>query len=227
MKSTSKNNELHLLTKIRNISGVLGDTTHSWESALDNEYFTIVLTNKTQIFKSKFKISGTDMCIERSNNIDFFENMKQKYLRTLIEQLEYAVIYGGNKLKGITDFVESKDIDYKELSTLAVADNYHIFVPPSLQLQGALICQALKPNHVLVLDCSDITLYSLRGRSFHFKPLASDDDYEQGMIIGEYTLEVRNPKKHYSYRVKNVVQDKALLGVEEQCRVVAKSPSAE
>jgi hypothetical protein len=49
---------------------------------------------------------------------------------------------------------------------------------------------------VLLLDSSRVTVLSLAGRSFHFKPLASGGDYECGELIGEYTLEFRNEAAH-------------------------------
>ncbi|MBN1392934.1 MAG: DUF5309 family protein [Sedimentisphaerales bacterium] len=49
---------------------------------------------------------------------------------------------------------------------------------------------------VLFLDSSRISVMPLRGRSFHFKPLASSGDYECGELIGEYTLELKNQAAH-------------------------------
>ena len=48
----------------------------------------------------------------------------------------------------------------------------------------------------LLLDSSRISVLPLAGRSFHFKPLASSGDYENGELIGEYTLELRNEAAH-------------------------------
>ena len=48
----------------------------------------------------------------------------------------------------------------------------------------------------LLLDSSRISVLSLAGRSFHFKPLASSGDYECGELIGEYTLEIKNEAAH-------------------------------
>lgn len=49
---------------------------------------------------------------------------------------------------------------------------------------------------VLLLDSSRIQVLPLAGRSFHYKPLASGGDRESGMLIGEYTLELRNENAH-------------------------------
>jgi hypothetical protein len=48
----------------------------------------------------------------------------------------------------------------------------------------------------LLLDSSRISVMSLAGRSFHFKPLASGGDYESGELIGEYTVELKNEAAH-------------------------------
>lgn len=49
---------------------------------------------------------------------------------------------------------------------------------------------------VLLLDSSRLSVLPMKGRSFHFKPLASSGDYECGELIGEYTLELRNETAH-------------------------------
>jgi hypothetical protein len=48
----------------------------------------------------------------------------------------------------------------------------------------------------LFLNSSRLSVLPLAGRSFHFKPLASNGDYERGEIIGEYTLELINEAAH-------------------------------
>ncbi|MEM6333745.1 MAG: DUF5309 family protein [Planctomycetota bacterium] len=49
---------------------------------------------------------------------------------------------------------------------------------------------------VLMLDSSRLDVMPLQGRSFAFKPLASGGDREAGQVVGEYTLELRNPQAH-------------------------------
>ncbi|MEM8758493.1 MAG: DUF5309 family protein [Planctomycetota bacterium] len=49
---------------------------------------------------------------------------------------------------------------------------------------------------VLLLDSSRIEVMPLQGRSFHFKPLATNGDSVRGQVIGEYTLELRNEQAH-------------------------------
>lgn len=49
---------------------------------------------------------------------------------------------------------------------------------------------------LLMLDSSRLEVLPLAGRSFHYKPLAATGDREQGQVIGEYTLELRNEPAH-------------------------------
>lgn len=51
-------------------------------------------------------------------------------------------------------------------------------------------------DSALFLDSSRISVLPLAGRSFHFKLLATADDYERGELIGEYTLELKNEAAH-------------------------------
>ena len=49
---------------------------------------------------------------------------------------------------------------------------------------------------VLLLDSSRISVLPLAGRSFQYTPLAKTGDAENGQIVGEYTLEIRNESAH-------------------------------
>lgn len=63
------------------------------------------------------------------------------------------------------------------------------------------VCQVVLSRYVpqgtvLLLDSSRIDVLPLAGRSFHYKPLAATGDREAGMLVGEYTLEMRNESAH-------------------------------
>lgn len=49
---------------------------------------------------------------------------------------------------------------------------------------------------VLLLDSSRVDVMPLSGRSFHYKPLALTGDREAGLLVGEYTVEMRNENAH-------------------------------
>lgn len=52
------------------------------------------------------------------------------------------------------------------------------------------------PGQVLLLDSSRVHVMPLAGRSFHYKPLAATGDRESGIVLGEYTVELRNENAH-------------------------------
>ena len=49
---------------------------------------------------------------------------------------------------------------------------------------------------VVMVDSTRLEVLPLSGRSFHYKPLAATGDRENGQLIGEYTLEMRNEAAH-------------------------------
>jgi hypothetical protein len=59
-----------------------------------------------------------------------------------------------------------------------------------------LLCRWMPADSILFLDSSRVQVLPLRGRSFHYKPLAASGDAETGMVIGEYTLEFKNENAH-------------------------------
>ena len=59
-----------------------------------------------------------------------------------------------------------------------------------------VLCRSVPAGAVLMLDSSRISVLPLAGRSFGYKPLARTGDREAGQIVGEYTVEVRNPECH-------------------------------
>lgn len=63
------------------------------------------------------------------------------------------------------------------------------------------VCQVVMSRHVprgmvLLLDSSRISVVPLAGRSFGYKSLARTGDSEAGLIVGEYTMELRNEASH-------------------------------
>lgn len=47
-------------------------------------------------------------------------------------------------------------------------------------------------NEALILSSQRVKVLPLQGRSFQFKEVASQGDARKGMVIGEYTIELRN-----------------------------------
>ncbi len=59
-----------------------------------------------------------------------------------------------------------------------------------------LLSRWMPSDSILFLDSSRIEVMPLRGRSFHYKPLAATGDSVSGLVLGEYTLELRNENAH-------------------------------
>jgi len=59
-----------------------------------------------------------------------------------------------------------------------------------------LLSRWVPADHLLLLDSSRLSVLPLAGRSFHYKPLAATGDAESGMLVGEYTLEMKNENAH-------------------------------
>jgi hypothetical protein len=49
---------------------------------------------------------------------------------------------------------------------------------------------------IYLLDSSRIAVMPLQGRSFHYKPLSATGDSVSGLVLGEYTLELKNEPAH-------------------------------
>jgi hypothetical protein len=59
-------------------------------------------------------------------------------------------------------------------------------------LMRVVLCRWMPSDETLVLASQRVKVLPLNNRSFMFKEVASQGDSRKGMIIGEYTLEVRN-----------------------------------
>ncbi|MBY0308429.1 MAG: DUF5309 domain-containing protein [Phycisphaerales bacterium] len=59
-----------------------------------------------------------------------------------------------------------------------------------------IVSRNVAPDTVLLLDSSRVGVLPLAGRSFHYKPMGAAGDRTTGMLIGEYTLELRNEQAH-------------------------------
>ena len=59
-----------------------------------------------------------------------------------------------------------------------------------------ILSRWMPTDAVLLLDSSRLHVLPMASRSFHYKKLAPTGDSEAGMIVGEYTLELRNESAH-------------------------------
>jgi hypothetical protein len=103
------------------------------------------------------------------------------------------IVVGGDQKRAINTFVASNrrftanDDSFRSLISVYESD---------FGVARILLCRSVPKGTVLLLDSSRIEVKPLAGRSFHYKPLASTGDRENGQVIGEYTLELRNENAH-------------------------------
>lgn len=103
------------------------------------------------------------------------------------------IVVGGTQKRAINGFVASNQrYSYDRESFKSLVNVYE---------SDFGVCQVVMSRYVpsgtvLLLDSSRIEVVPLAGRNFHYKPLAVTGDKESGMIVGEYTLELRNENAH-------------------------------
>jgi hypothetical protein len=59
-----------------------------------------------------------------------------------------------------------------------------------------VMSRAIPDGQLLLLDSTRVAVLPLAGRSFGFKPLGVRGDRHEGLLVGEYTLELRNEAAH-------------------------------
>jgi len=117
-------------------------------------------------------------------------------LRAIWEQSSGAIdtiVLGGFQKRRVNEF----------------ASGLRIFAPSDTKYQARVgtyesdygVCRLVLSRYVpadtvLLLDSSRVQVMPLGGRSFHYKPLAATGDSEVGMVVGEYTLELKNENAH-------------------------------
>ena len=103
------------------------------------------------------------------------------------------VVVGGREKRAINNFVSTN----RRFSALGESFRDRVSVYES----DFGTCRIALSRHVpagcvLLLDSSRVKVVPLAGRHFHYKPLARTGDRETGQVVGEYTLELRNPEAH-------------------------------
>lgn len=112
------------------------------------------------------------------------------------------IVVGGSQKRRINGFldgsryVSADEVRYRNLVSVYESD---------FGVCRVVTSRWIPQDCVLLLDSSRIKVIPLSGRSFHFKPLASNGDYECGELIGEYTLELKNESAHGIIRGLSVV----------------------
>ena len=75
------------------------------------------------------------------------------------------------------------------LFAAARSDHVEQVIRPAVERGSIVLCDRF-------LDSSRVQVMPLQGRSFHYKPLASSGDSDTGIVLGEYTLEMKNENAH-------------------------------
>lgn len=130
------------------------------------------------------------------NNDELTEPMLNAAMRFIWEQSSGridTIVCGGYQKRRINSFIASgqRFIDHDKAYS-SMVDVYE----SDFGICRVVMSRWMPPNAVLLLDSSRIAVMPLAGRSFHYKPLASQGDAELGQVIGEYTLEFRNENAH-------------------------------
>lgn len=117
-------------------------------------------------------------------------------LRTIWEQSSGRVdtiVVNGVQKRRVNGFITSSrgfdanDTRYRDLVSVYESD---------FGVCRVVLCRWVPADTVLLLDSSRVDVLPLTGRSFHYKPLGAGGDRENGQLIGEYTLELRNENAH-------------------------------
>ena len=104
-----------------------------------------------------------------------------------------TIVVNGFQKRRINGFVTSdrrfsgKDTRFRDMVSVYESD---------FGVCRVILSRWVPTDTVLLLDSSRLHVLPMAGRSFHFKKLAPTGDSEVGMVVGEYTLELRNEAAH-------------------------------
>jgi hypothetical protein len=102
------------------------------------------------------------------------------------------IVVGGTQKRAINQFIATNQRfsdreNFKQMINVYESD---------FGVCRVVLSRNVPSGTVLLLDSSRIEVVPLSGRSFHYKPLAVTGDKEAGLVVGEYTLELRNESAH-------------------------------
>ena len=157
---------------------------------------------------------GSDTVYRSMNGIRNFVRANSGQNLTTSEALDegvvnklYRLIYGqggeGNFAVGAADQLTKFSEMYKDKVRLAPSEKQRgVFVTKFLTDLGVeldlVIDRWCLPGDLIIGDQSRLRLVPLQGRALQSTPLAKTGDAMRGMIVGEYTLEVRNAAQSFA-----------------------------
>jgi hypothetical protein len=104
-----------------------------------------------------------------------------------------TIVVNGMQKRQINAFASSSrsyapdDSRYRDLISIYESD---------FGICRVVLSRWVPPGTVLLLDSSRVEVMPLRGRSFHYRPLAATGDAIDGQLVGEYTLQFKNEAGH-------------------------------
>lgn len=155
-----------------------------------NGLVSLISTNEFQPGQNGLPLGGG------SGDDELTEELLNASLRRIWEQSSGTVdtiVVGGAQKRRINSFASASrsfaaaDTRYRDMIGVYESD---------FGVCKVILSRWVAPDSVLFLDSSRIEVLPLTGRSFQFKPLAPTGDSHRGLVLGEYTVEVRNENAH-------------------------------
>lgn len=141
-------------------------------------------------------IPSLETNIDDASGAALTEDMLNEVMRGIWDQSAGSIdtiLVGGAQKRAINQFIASargydaRNTRFRDLVSVYESD---------FGVCRVVLSRWVPADTVVLLDGSRAQVLPLGGRSFQFKKLASTGDAEQGQVLGEYTLELRNENAH-------------------------------
>lgn len=141
-------------------------------------------------------IPSVETNIDDASGAALTEDMLNEVMRGIWDQSAGSIdtiLVGGAQKRAINQFIASargydaRNTRFRDLVSVYESD---------FGVCRVVLSRWVPADTVVLLDSSRAQVLPLGGRSFQFKKLASTGDAEQGQVLGEYTLELRNENAH-------------------------------
>lgn len=130
------------------------------------------------------------------NNTALTETQLNLALRSIWEQANSQVdliVVGGREKRAINSFISANRRYYN--SNESYKNQVSVY-ESDFGVARVVLSRYVPTGTVLLLDSSRIGVLPLASRSFQYQSLARTGDSENGQLVGEYTLELRNESSH-------------------------------
>lgn len=130
--------------------------------------------NNTAVTEAQINLALRNIWEQSSSNIDL-------------------IVVGGREKRAINSFISANRRYYN--SNESFKDQVSTY-ESDFGIARVVLSRYVPTGTVLLLDSSRLGVLPLAGRSFHYQNLARTGDSENGQLVGEYTLELRNESSH-------------------------------